>query len=97
MIGHRLGPARIISEQVRRHMDLGGDPGDQSVERFLDLSKRAAGMPKQRQLHGEAQPVGRAPPCQNEIVVRRGKGEVTRQGIPIRGNAKKPPQLRVGQ
>lgn len=96
MIGHRLGPARIIGEQVRRHMDLGGDPGDQSVERFLDLGKRTAGMPKQRQLHGEAQPVGRAPPCQNEILVRRGEREVTRQGIPIRGNAKKPSQVHVG-
>lgn len=82
---------RVGGEQVRRHMDLGGDPGDQGVERFLDLGKRAAGMPKQRKLHGEAQPVGCAPPYQNEFPIRWGKREATRQSIPICGNTKKPP------
>lgn len=97
MIGHCLMPTGVIGEQMRWYVDLDGDPDDQRVDWFLDLGKRTTGLAEQHQLHGETEPVGVTPPRQNEVVVRRGERELTRQNIPISGNTEQLPEFVLGQ
>ena len=69
MIRHGLRPARIFGERRRRDIELPGQPLNQRLDRLLQLRQGDAGMTKQGELNGKADPIGIPPPGCHEFLI----------------------------
>ena len=70
MIGHRLRTTRILGECRYRKFEMGRQPGDQGVNRFVHIRERAPRMTQQRKLYGKAEPVGGTAAVADKFLVR---------------------------
>jgi hypothetical protein len=58
MIGHCLQTPCILGKRRPRHLELSRQPGDQGIDRFVDLGQDASRVTQQGELYGKAKPIG---------------------------------------
>ena len=81
MIGHRLRPAGVLRECCGRNFEALRQPRNKRIDRLLHVRQAHAGMPQQRKLHGEAQPIRVATARGQKLPIRSGEAVEARQRV----------------
>lgn len=97
MIGYGLRPAGVLRECRRWNSQALREPGHQRIDRLVHVRQGHAGMPQQRELHGEAQAIRVAAPHGQKLLVGSSEAVVARQCIRIVRHAEEQPARVLGQ
>jgi hypothetical protein len=92
-----LRATRIPSEWPSRDFELPRQPLNHRLGGLLQLRQANAGMAKQRELNGEADPIGVSAASRHQLLVGARQGEASRHAVGVKRDAEKSLPLLVGQ
>lgn len=97
MVRLGLWATRILGERRSRDFEMAREPSNQRLDGLFQLRQGNAGMTKQSELDGEANPIGIPAAFRHQLLIGARQGEASRHAVSVKRDAKKNVPFLVSQ